>query len=486
MKRLFSLLLILLALVNVHPLHAVQQPLLTAPPLGEQWFSITLNDERAGFARQSINRRPDGYEISVDSSVKLTVFGFSREAAIRETYRVNSEFALVSFVVEQTLDGSSMKLAGTAETGGISVTVENAGKSKTSLLKAKGPVYPGAVLNFYPLVKGFAPGRKYKIKTFDSEAQKIKDVVITAVGMETLPVFGEVCRIRNDLYSFVDNDIWIDRQGRTVRESVRDGLVVTEAEDAAASARFLSQTALAKKDLVLDFSLIKAAPPVRDAAALTRLEVAFEGWPSDMTLPEGEGQTAVLRSGTVLTVARTRSFAVAAQSLPAGEMQRYLDGTERIIPEHPEIRALKNTVLADIREQNEAVAALVRWTASNVEGAVTDSQSPVETLKSRKGNCQSHARLYASLARAAGIPTRFVSGLVWVADKGFLYHSWAESHVDGKWLAVDPTFGQIPADLTHIKMFEGDAPDDVAPLARIIGRLRAKILLQEYPPLPGN
>jgi hypothetical protein len=49
---------------------------------------------------------------------------------------------------------------------------------------------------------------------------------------------------------------------------------------------------------------------------------------------------------------------------------------------------------------------------------------------------------------------------------------------------VDPTFGQIPADLTHIRMFDGDAPDDVAPLARVIGKLKANILVQEYGPPP--
>ena len=51
----------------------------------------------------------------------------------------------------------------------------------------------------------------------------------------------------------------------------------------------------------------------------------------------------------------------------------------------------------------------------------------------------------------------------------------------GNWLTVDPTFGQVPADLTHIRMFDGDAPDDVAPLARVIGRLKARIVAQEYP-----
>ena len=101
----------------------LRYPPVTAPPLGEHWFSISLNDERTGFAHQTISKRPDGYDISVDSSVKLTVLGFSREAAIRESYLVTTELALISFSVEQTLDGSSMKLTGKAVPEGISMTV---------------------------------------------------------------------------------------------------------------------------------------------------------------------------------------------------------------------------------------------------------------------------------------------------------------------------------------------------------------------------
>ena len=472
---------LLLALFIALQAGATPYPPVTAPPLGEHWFSISLNDERTGFAHQTISKRPDGYDISVDSSVKLTVLGFSREAAIRESYLVTTELALISFIVEQTLDGSSMKLTGKAVPEGISMTSENAGKKKTTLLKAKGAVYPAAALNIYPLMKGFAPGRKYRLKVLDTEAQKLKEVLVTAVGIENIPGTGETYRFRNDIYPMVDNDIWVDRQGNTLKESVRDGLVVTQAEDAASSARFLSQMALAKKDLVFDFSLIKTATSIRDPATLTRLTVELDGWPEDLAFPEGAGQKVTRNGAQTLTVTLTHPVLTGECTLlKDDEKKQSLDGTERIIPEHPEIRALKDTVTGDEKDPYRIIELITRWVASNIEGTVIDSQSPVETLKSRKGNCQSHARLYTSLARAAGVPSRFVSGLVWMPDKGFLYHSWAESFVAGLWLPVDPTFGQVPADLTHIRMFDGDTPDDVAPLARVIGRLKARITSQEY------
>jgi transglutaminase-like putative cysteine protease len=122
---------------------------------------------------------------------------------------------------------------------------------------------------------------------------------------------------------------------------------------------------------------------------------------------------------------------------------------------------------------------LVQWVAREIKGTVTDNQSVLETLKTRNGNCQTHARLYTALARAAGIPTRFVSGLIYSKGQGFVYHSWAESYLNG-WVAVDPTFGEFPAGITHIKLVTGDSPDDMGVLAGLIGRLQAKVVEKLY------
>ena len=56
----------------------------------------------------------------------------------------------------------------------------------------------------------------------------------------------ETVHLRNDLYPFVDNDIWVDLAGNTVRESVRNDLIVTTVEDAATIARFVLDAAVAK------------------------------------------------------------------------------------------------------------------------------------------------------------------------------------------------------------------------------------------------
>jgi len=156
-----------------------------------------------------------------------------------------------------------------------------------------------------------------------------------------------------------------------------------------------------------------------------------------------------------------------------------LEPGTRVPSDDPAIIALKGEIVGKETDPAQTARLLAEWVTKEIKGAVTDSKSPLETLKSRSGNCQSHARLFATLARAAGIPTRFVSGLIYSAGQGFLYHSWAESYLNG-WVAVDPTFGEMPANVTHIKLVEGYTPDEMGLLAGMIGRVKAKVLEKEY------
>ena len=457
-------------------------PRLNTPPVGERWYSVNMGEERVGFSHLKITDTPTGYEIVSEGSVKLLVLGFSREAAARESYQVNKDLTLRSFSVEQTIDGSPMTLHGEVTGKGIKVIVETAGNRKEKILKAKGKVLPPPALNLYPAMQGATAGKTYRVQMLDVEAVKIKEVKIQVIGTETLSGDTGAIHLRNDLYTFVDNDIWLDQAGNTVKESVRDGLITTSAEDAASSSRFIADAALTKKDLILDFSLIKVATPITRPAEAKKLVVQLSGFPAAIPLLQGTGQKAErIADGSVRFTMEYRPFKtpVAPITYDKPAYASYLGSSNRILAENPEIIARKTEIVGNEKDPAKVVEKLSSWVAGAVKGDVTDSQSPLETLQKGSGNCQSHARLYASLARAAGIPTRFVSGLVYVQGKGFLYHSWAESYL-GAWLAVDPTFGQLPVDASHIKLVEGDGPDDMALLAGVVGKLQARVIEQNY------
>jgi transglutaminase-like putative cysteine protease len=143
----------------------------------------------------------------------------------------------------------------------------------------------------------------------------------------------------------------------------------------------------------------------------------------------------------------------------------------------PQIRETAHGIAGDAASKKDKIHSLVQWIQDNIEKNPVDAFTALDVLARRKAECQGHAYFYAALARSLGIPTRVVNGIVYSEDHGgFLYHTWAESLIESTWIPVDPTFAQIPADATHIKLVEGETLQDLVPLASLIGRIRIKIL----------
>lgn len=475
-----SVIVFLLSVFCVVPSFAAPLKKIDRPPLSERWFGIFVDNERVGFYRQNISESGDGYLMEGYGTVRLKVMGFQKEASTRETYIVAKNLSMRSFDVEQTVNGVSSRVSGKAGDGIIRLKSEANGKSTDKQLKFKGEVFPGPALNIYPLMRDPSPGKSYKLVTFDPEEIKVKDISILVMGEDKTPEGAPAVKLRNTLYPFVNNDILMDSQGNTLLESVREGLVTTKAEDPKNLGAFVGSVALAKKDLVYDFSMVRAEPPLKEPQKLTGLAVEITGWSESLPLLQDGGQS-VEKGGEDRIIIRTGSL-IKPSILPepAQIPESYLKPAEKIESDAAEISGKAQSIALKTDSQEELAAALATWTADWLQDTVDDGGSALASFKSKTGNCQTHSRLYTALARASGIPTRFVSGLVYQEGKGFLYHSWAESFIGDRWISIDPTYNQLPSDATHLKLLEGHLPEDIAPIITIIGRIKIKVLETRY------
>ncbi|HIJ82512.1 MAG TPA: transglutaminase domain-containing protein [Desulfuromonadales bacterium] len=480
--KLIPQLLILLALLLSGVRPALSAPLkkLDKPPLTERWYGIYVDNDRVGFYRQKISETADGYLIEANGIVRLKVMGFSKEVAMRESYQAAKNMTLRSFDVEQTINGDTSRVSGRVNESTLRAKSESNGKTADKQIRFKGDIYPVAALNIFPLMRDATPGKTHKAMTFDAEEIKIKEVKISVIGDEKTPEGLPATRLRNNLYPFVNNDVWVDTLGNTLYESVRDGLVTTRAEDPKQLGAFVGNLVVAKKDLIYDFSLIRVEPPIKDVVKLTGLVVELSGWNDGLPLFQNGGQV-VEKNGEGRITVRTGSAVpppVAPTTVTVND--QYLKPAEKIESDAPEIVAKSKELSAGKSDAKETARALASWTAEWLNDTIEDSGGALASMKARTGNCQTHARLYTALARAAGIPTRFVSGLVYQEGQGFLYHSWTESYLENSWVAVDPTYNQLPADPTHLKFFEGHTPNDLSPIIAIIGKIRATVLETKY------
>ena len=121
---------------------------------------------------------------------------------------------------------------------------------------------------------------------------------------------------------------------------------------------------------------------------------------------------------------------------------------------------------------------LLKWVYQNLEKRpVVSVPSAIEVLRTRMGDCNEHATLLTALLRASGIPARLNIGLVYTRQK-FFYHAWTEAYL-GEWISMDATQNQMPVDVTHIKLIEGNLDKQVE-IAGLIGTLKLKVLDYQY------
>src|SRR5262245_21944149 len=123
-----------------------------------------------------------------------------------------------------------------------------------------------------------------------------------------------------------------------------------------------------------------------------------------------------------------------------------------------------------------AATALVKARFRYAPGATHVHSSLTDVLETGAGVCQDFAHLLLGVARARGLPARYVSGyLVPPEDRraatameavsgGVASHAWAEVFVAGAgWLGFDPTLGG-PVGPHHVRLAYGRDYADVAPV----------------------
>jgi len=154
--------------------------------------------------------------------------------------------------------------------------------------------------------------------------------------------------------------------------------------------------------------------------------------------------------------------------------QVFLKPSPFIQSDHQKIHDLAQKILRDEGGVPlDRAKRLLMWVYDNIEKRpVVSLPDALSTLENRVGDCNEHAVLLAALARAAGIPARIETGLVYLNGR-FYYHAWNLLYV-GNWITADASFGQLPADVTHIRFATGSQQQ--FDLLGVIGRVNIAVI----------
>ncbi len=205
-------------------------------------------------------------------------------------------------------------------------------------------------------------------------------------------------------------------------------------------------------DFLLE-NIIRVDRPLGDAATIERLTLEFVGL--DGPGPgQAPGQHAQPVTDGALRVTVDRSIAHDG-ALPNPRMlSAALALTEPQQASLSELNDLVRAAGADVGTQAQRVGRLVDFVYDFIEP--TFSSEPLSLnrlLATRRGDCTEYSQLLDALLRAARIPTREVTGLVYMGDEfqHFGHHAWNEVYIDGGWLPIDASWNEMPVNATHIR-----------------------------------
>jgi hypothetical protein len=262
---------------------------------------------------------------------------------------------------------------------------------------------------------------------------------------------------------------WIGQEGEVLREEGLFGIRLEQVtrEEALQKIAFLSN---------MDFVEIASIPAnltIDNIDRLKELKARLEGVDEGVLFIEGGRQSF---QNKVLTIRKEPSPNLLPQKLNEElfkREKRHLESTPFIQSDHPEVQAKVREIVSPDDPAVVKARKLLTWVYKNIQKRpVLSVPNALETLRNRMGDCNEHAVLLTSLARAAGIPAEVEVGLVYQKDR-FYYHAWNVLYL-GSWITADSVMEQLPADVTHIRFVRG--MEGQVDLIGIIGKIRLEIL----------
>ena len=439
---------------------------------GDEWKGVYYNGTKVGWARTRIVATRYGWRAMDETEIEITLMGAAESVRTRSVAELDEALKLRTFRFEMSGSSAAMEVFGTYGEGALELEIHSGEETTTTSIPMEEPPVVTTGLKAYILKEGLEVGRRYRVRAFDPSVMnnitievEVEDREEIETGSDTV----EAYRLRTSFHG-IDLLSWIDDAGRTVREQSPMGfeMRLETRKSALSGGRSGPAPDLAVGTAVASNLLIP------DARRLRFMKVRLEGPDLSGLDLEGAGQE---MEGAVLTIRSSPPEGAGSFPIPwsgGGEPALHLSSTPLVQSDHPLIRKEVRRILDDEEDAAAAAALLLDWVDHSVEDTPTASlPSALEVLRERRGDCNEHAVLFTALSRAAGIPARIAAGLVYLDEK-FYYHAWSEVYL-GRWVPVDPVFGQFPADATHIRLVRGELEGQLGILG-VIGQIELEVL----------
>ncbi len=434
----------------------------------EHWYSLTLMNTKIGYMHTSHGR---GYLAPTKTEYQGKQVARNKTDIVMNFKALGTDITVEITRVESIgPDLMPLHFLSTSNESGLKQiegrVIDGIAHVKTTLngetTESKIPVPPDTVSEYTGVSslltqKGLKTGDKQTFHVFVFDLLKPVKTELEVLGEETLTYQSEEKRVyvlkqTMHMMNGITAKLWIDPDGVNYRTEVPlMGLsMVTTKTD--------KETALEgteEVDVVLKTRILPSGRlPIPTAKHLEAAVKLPTGTIAEvvMSTPRQKLETNTARAGK-LSIQVPSIVAEDCPNLPIRNAEgEFLTASAYIQADHPDIQAQAADILENEVNSWHAAEKLCRWVYASIQDKKMSGgfASSLTALQSLSGDCTEHTVLFIALARAAGIPARICSGIVFAKD-AFYYHFWPEVYV-GKWVQMDPTLDQTIADATHIQL----------------------------------
>lgn len=466
----------------------------------ERWSILEMDGRRVGWVRTA-ERPGEGGDLRTESEMRLA---FARGAA-------KVEMSMESVFVE-TAGGEPRFMVATQQLGGVpvvaryefgpdavTITTEQSGQTSTSKAQLpQGEWMTPAEASRFVESRIESGAREFTVRTLDPLVGLMPvEASYRIDGPTTVEAFGKTVPAIKWLVtpSFppgAQSVEWVSEKGEPIRSEISMGAIrmsVLAAEKELALAPFEPAEIMAS-------TLVEpAGAPIENPRALRRASyvLSIDGELPDMPTHSAQRFERIDAGRARVVVDAANVGAASDEDVQAPSSRNAspaIDSADPVIRELTE-RALREADAADkpAAAKSEALRRFVHGHLSRKSLSVGFATAS-EAARAREGDCTEHGMLLAAMLRAAGIPSRVVSGLVYMDEflgqgRVFGYHMWTQALVeqDGekRWIDLDATLDpERPFDATHIAistsaMKPGETLNSMVGLAPLLGRLEIEV-----------
>jgi len=493
-QRLAPAALALIALQGLLPLPQVPLYGLSAQPAADPadlWYVIKIAGQPAGYIHEVT--KPEGLGLNTHSEMLIVLnrLGSQVKIGFVSVSEETPEGLLRRVRYEMKASDQSTKSEAVINEGKVEIRNESGGKTYTSTLNYTGDLHGPEGVRRLTAAGLRNPGDKVTIQTFVAEASLVGKITRTVLSREPVKIGSQeipALKIEEILEGLPTKRAgWLDEQGNLLRQDEPGPFGMIEvlrseksAARAAASGGELPQEVYQNSIVRTNIRLPRALPADYLKLKLTH-RLPELGWPDF----EIGGQKVLAKSEkeVILEIRRPRTPPESGFPVIKTESNRqYLDPNAFIQSDDAEILSLAKELVGPEKDAFRAALRLERWVSENMNFDLGVVFAPAtEIIRNRRGTCVGYATLLATLARAAGLPSRIVMGYVYALGM-FGGHAWTEVMIGESWVPLDAAVvNEGVADATRVSLVASSLADGIGEIAlgaaqQVFGQVGIEIL----------